>query len=120
MIKVEKKDDHCVLRIEGRFLTGTEPELLRDRADEIKALNCNRLLVDCREMIQVGSTAIGFLVGLYTSVTRGAADGRYVLVGLQPRVREVLELTRLSTILPIAADMASGLAYLRGESAGAS
>ena len=116
MLKVESKGDHCVLRLEGRFLTGTDPDLLRACADEVKSLNCKRLLVDCRHMIQIGSTAIGFLVGLYTSVTQGA-QGRYVLVGLQPRVREVLDLTRLSTILPITSDIDSGLAYLREEAA---
>jgi hypothetical protein len=31
------------------------------------------------------------------------------------RVREVLDLTRLSSILPLANDMASGLALLRGS-----
>jgi len=112
-MKVESKGDYCVLRVEGRFLTGTDPETLHACADEIKALNCRRLLVDCRQTIQIGSTAIGFLVGLYTSVTRGS-DGRFVLVGLQPRVRDVLHLTRLDTILPVVDDMDSGLAYLRG------
>ena len=42
-------------------------------------------------------------------------DGRFVLVGAQQRVREVLDLTRLSSILPLASDMASGLALLRGS-----
>ena len=55
----------------------------------------------------MGSTAIGFVVAIYSSVTKNP-DGRFVLVGAQPRVREVLDLTRLSTILPMAGDMASG------------
>ena len=71
------------------------------------------MLVDFRDVISVGSTAIGFLVAVYSSVTKNP-EGRFVLVGAQPRVREVLDLTRLSSILPMAGDIASGMASLRG------
>ena len=36
-----------------------------------------------------------------------------MLVGANARVREVLDLTRLSTIIPLAEDMSSGLAVLQ-------
>ena len=113
LIALHQIDDVCVLRFEGRFTTGSDSEPLRGKAEEIKQLNCGKVLVDFREVVSVGSTAIGFIVAIYSSVTK-RPDGRFVLVGAQPRVREVLDLTRLSTILPMAADMASGMAALRG------
>lgn len=113
LIEVSQIDDVCVLRFEGRFVTGSDPEYLRGKSDELKRLDCAKVLADFREVISIGSTAIGFLVAVYSSVTR-SPDGRFVLVGAQPRVREVLDLTRLSSILPMAADMASGMAALRG------
>jgi hypothetical protein len=36
-------------------------------------------------------------------------------VGLRPRVREVLDITRVSRVIPLAADIASGLATLCNE-----
>lgn len=113
LIEVSQIDDVCVLRFEGRFVTGSDPEYLRGKSDELKRLDCAKVLADFRDVISIGSTAIGFLVAVYSSVTR-SPDGRFVLVGAQPRVREVLDLTRLSSILPMAADMASGMAALRG------
>jgi anti-anti-sigma factor len=113
LIEINQIDDVCVLRFEGRFTTGSDPEYLRAKAEELKQLSCGKVLVDFREVISIGSTAIGFIVAVYSSVTK-LPDGRFVLVGAQPRVREVLDLTRLSTILPLAADMASGMAALRG------
>lgn len=113
LIEVSQIDDVCVLRFEGRFVTGSDPEYLRGKSDELKRLDCAKVLADFREVISIGSTAIGFLVAVYSSVTR-SPDGRFVLVGARPRVREVLDLTRLSSILPMAADMASGMAALRG------
>src|SRR4051794_26463829 len=99
LIELNQIDDVCILRCEGRFTTGSDPEYLRRKGDEINQLNCAKVLVDFREVISVGSTAIGFLVAVYSSVTKGP-EGRFVLVGPQPRVREVLDLTRLSSILP--------------------
>ena len=112
-IELHQIDDVCVFRCEGRFTTGSDPEYLRTKAEELKQLTCGKVLVDFRDVITIGSTAIGFIVAIYSSVTKNP-DGRFVLVGPQPRVREILDLTRLSTILPMAADMASGMAALRG------
>jgi len=62
---------------------------------------------------------IGFLVGLYTSVMR-SPEGRFVLAGATARVREVLALTRLDSVIPQAVDVAAGLAALRADTAGKS
>jgi anti-anti-sigma factor len=113
LIELNQIDDVCILRCEGRFVTGTDPEYLRTRLDELKRQGCAKVLVDFRDVISVGSTAIGFLVAVYSSVIKNP-EGRFVLVGPQPRVREVLDLTRLSSILPMAGDIASGMAALRG------
>jgi anti-anti-sigma factor len=113
VIEVGKQDDVCVLRVEGRFATGADPEYLSAKMDELKRLHRGKVLVDLREMPYIGSTGIGFIVGIFTSVTMNA--GHFVLVGLQPRVHEVFRLTRLATIIPSAPDLASGLATLRAE-----
>ena len=54
---------------------------------------------------------IGFVVAIYTSISN--RGGRFVLVGALPVVRKVFDLTRSSTVIPIAPDFASGLSYLR-------
>jgi len=114
LIEVHQTDDVCTLRFQGRFTTGVELEYLRSKADELKQLTCGKVLVDFREVVSVGSTAIGFIVAIYSSII-AKPEGRFVLVGTQQRVREVLNLTRLSSILPMAGDMASGLALVRGS-----
>ena len=113
LIELNQIDDVCILRFEGRFNTGFDPEYLRSKGEELKRIECDKVLADFREVPSVGSTGIGFLVAIYSSVTKNP-NGRFVIVGAQPRVREVLDLTRLSSILPMAGDMASGMAVLRG------
>lgn len=114
LIEIEGQNDVCVLRLAGSLVTGTDPDYLRIKAVEVKSTNCNKVLTDLRELVSIGSTGIGFLVGVYTSVTKNP-DGRFVLVSPSRRVREVLDLTRLSTVIPMVSDMASGLAAMRGE-----
>jgi len=116
LVEVEQKRDICIVRFHGRLTTGAELEYLGTKSEEIKKAGCPKLLADFREVASVGSTGIGFVVNLYTTVTRNP-DGRFVLVGANSRVREVLDLTRLSSILPLAPTFESGLAYLEGRAA---
>jgi anti-anti-sigma factor len=114
LIEIEHGYEVCILRLSGRFLSGEEPGYASHKADEITSHDCNNMLVDLRELRSIGSMGIGFVVGVYISVTK-RSRGRFVLVGANRRVREVLDLTRLSTIIPLATDLPSGLAALRDE-----
>ena len=80
--------------------------------EEIKKLNRLKVLADLREVPSIASMGIGFVVAIYTSVSN--YGGRFVLVGAIPMVRKVFDLTRLSAVIPIAPDFASGLSHLRG------
>jgi anti-anti-sigma factor len=112
LIELEFKDDICILRPKGRFATGADADYLRAKTEEIKKSGCLKVLADFRDVPYIDSTGIGFLVAVYTSVTN-SMGGRFVLVGPNPRVREVLELMRLSKVFSTTADEASGLAFLR-------
>jgi anti-anti-sigma factor len=112
LIELQEKDDVVVLRFQGRIATGLDLEYLRTKLEEVRNRRSDKVLADFREVSSIGSTGLGFVVGVYTSVVK-IPGGRFVLVGANPRVREVLDLTRLSTIIPLAEDMSSGLAVLQ-------
>ena len=111
VIDVEKRGDVCLLRFQGNFHTGEDLDYLRAKMEEIKTVNCRKVLADFQDVPCVGSTGLSFLVELFR-----ASGGRFVLVKTQRRVREVLDITHLSTMFPLAADIESGLAALRSES----
>jgi len=112
LIEVKPKDGLCLVRCEGRLVTA-DHEYLHAKKDEIKGANCKKVLADFSEVPDIGSAGIGFIVGVYVTTKNSA--GRFVLVGLRPRVREVLDITRVSTVIPLAADIASGLVTLCDE-----
>jgi anti-anti-sigma factor len=100
LVEIEKRGDVCLLRLHGRFATGKDSGYLRGKTEEIKNSNCSKVLADFSEVEYLDSTGIGFLIGIYTSVTKAPA-GQFVLCNLNRRVREVLELTRLANVMPI-------------------
>ena len=82
VIQVKQEDEVCFLRCAGRFVAGIDPEYLRVKRDEIKQLNCKKVLADFSQVSQVGSVGIGFIVGVYTS-TR-SLGGRFYARGPEP------------------------------------
>lgn len=112
LIELQQKDDVFILRFQGRIATGADLEYLSTKLEEIRSRRSDKVLADFSGASSIGSTGLGFVVGVYTSVVK-APGGRFVLVGANHRVREVLDLTRLSTIIPLAEDMNAGLAVLQ-------
>jgi anti-anti-sigma factor len=114
LIEIEQHDRYCILRCKGRFVAGPEMEYMQTKMEDIKRLACIKVLADFQDVAAIGSMGVAFIVGVYTSVIRKPC-GRFVLAGAGPPIRHVLELTGLSTVIPQASDLASGLALLRAD-----
>lgn len=118
LVEIENRGDICLLRLHGRFATGKDSGYLRGKTEEVKNSNCAKVLADFSEVEYLDSTGIGFLIGIYTSVTK-SSTGRFVLCNLNRRVREVLELTRLANVMPIYPNIDAASEALRAQTASA-
>jgi anti-anti-sigma factor len=115
VIEIEQQyDGVCILRCKGPFLPGPDLTYMQTKMDEVKRLTCSKVLVDFQDVASIGSMGASFIVGVYTTVMK-QAGGRFVLTGFNPCVRHVLDLTGLSSVIPMASDLASGLSILRAE-----
>lgn len=112
--ETEQSDDVYILHISGRLASGADAGYLWTKAQEINNLGCRKLVADIAKLDSIGSVGVGFLVALHTSTKKDPA-GRFVLAGPSPRVRQVLALTGLSTIISMAEDLPAGLRFVRGE-----
>ena len=117
IIEIEQLDSVCVLRCSGRFVSGAYVDYMRAKIEEIQRLKCRKVLADFEEVQSIGSMGLSFIVAVYTAVVKDSG-GRFVLAGALPFVRKALDVTRLSSVVSLAADRASGLAALRGEATG--
>jgi anti-sigma B factor antagonist len=111
LVDFEFDHDVCVLKMSGRFATGQDAEYLRRRTEELKRQGCKKIVADLSGVPYIDSTGIGFLIGIYTSIRREM--GFFVLAGPNDKVREVLSLTKLMTILPTFDDVPAAVASLK-------
>jgi anti-anti-sigma factor len=110
-IEVECENGLCILRISGRFATGADLDYLRGKLDQIRRLRSTSILADFTAVVSIGSTGISFVISLYQMVAR-EPRGRLVLAGANPLVRQALDLTGVSKMIPVVKDVDSGLAAL--------
>jgi anti-anti-sigma factor len=116
LIEVKQKDEICLVRCEGRLVTA-DHEYLHAKKDEIKGANCKAVLADFSEVPDISSAGIGFILGVYASTKN--SGGRFVLVGLGPRVREVFDITRISVGNPLGCRYRIGVGRTAGMRASA-
>jgi anti-anti-sigma factor len=98
-----------IVRLIGRFVTGSDAEFLRTK-EALSRSDKQKVVVDCKEVPYLDSTALNFIVGLYTSVKN--TGGRLVICGLNARMSEVLRITRLDEIIPVYPDRDTALSVV--------
>jgi len=105
------RDGVCVLRLKGRFVTGSDAEFLAAR-DYLTEAGIANAILDLNSVPYIDSTGLAFIVELHKSLV--ARGGQLLLVGANPRVREVLEMTRIAEIVPQFSDLESARNGARG------
>ncbi|HTQ57576.1 MAG TPA: STAS domain-containing protein [Bryobacteraceae bacterium] len=110
----EIRDGVGYLRLEGRFVTGSDAELASAQ-EYLRKNGVNRAVIDFRDVPYIDSTGLAFVVELHKSlVCRG---GQLLLANANQRVREVLEMTRIDGVIPTFAHTEDAEAALRAETA---
>ena len=106
------RDGVCVLRLQGRFVTGSDAELVSAQ-NSLEEMGISKAIVDLRAVPYIDSTGLAFIVELHKSlVSRG---GQLMLADANQRVREVLEITRIGEVIPLFQDVEDAEAALRAE-----
>jgi stage II sporulation protein AA (anti-sigma F factor antagonist) len=113
-IDIEQRGGVCVLRCKGSLVAGRGHDYIRGKLGEIEQLNYRNVVADLREVPSIGSPGIAFIAGVYRFVVK-KSGGRFIVAGAAPLVRRALEITGLSKMIPLAADLQTGLETLRAE-----
>ena len=99
-LKIETRvaDGVTIVSCSGRIMFGDEANALRDALK--KVLSSTRYVVlDFSGVTYIDSGGLGTLVGVYSSARSGGADIK--LTGLGPRLRDVLQITKLATVFEV-------------------
>jgi anti-sigma B factor antagonist len=82
----------------GRIVFGDESSHLRDRLKQILT-SSRKVVLDLSDVTYIDSGGLGTLVGVYSSARAAGADVK--LTGLNQRVKDVLQITKLVTVFEV-------------------
>jgi anti-sigma B factor antagonist/stage II sporulation protein AA (anti-sigma F factor antagonist) len=106
------RDGVCILRLQGRFVTGSDATLVSAR-NSLEEIGIAKAVIDLGAVPYIDSTGLAFVVELHKSLA--SRGGQLFLADANQRVREVLEMTRIGEIVPLFEDVEDAEAALRGE-----
>jgi anti-sigma B factor antagonist len=103
--------DVAVLDIVGRITLGEGNVMLREIVRDLTEKGSKKIVLNLGEVQYVDSSGIGELVKAHTTVRN--QGGQLKLVNLNPRISNLLQLTRLVAVFDIAPDEASAVGSLQ-------
>ncbi|HVT92299.1 MAG TPA: STAS domain-containing protein [Bryobacteraceae bacterium] len=99
--------DVTAIDASGRITLGEGASNFRDTIRDLTAKGHKKVLLNLSEVSYIDSSGIGELVSGFTTVTN--AGGVLKLVGLNKRVKDLLQITKLYTVFEVFDDEASAL-----------
>jgi len=102
-IEITKHQDWTVLHIHEPRLDAHNSSELKDAILKQLETGQHRLLIDLKEVRFIDSSGLGALLSGYKNAN--LHQGSLVLVGPQPRVKSMFELTRLNRVFEIYQDV---------------
>ena len=99
--------DVTVLDLAGRITLGEGSSTLRDSLKELVAKGEKKILLNLGEVTYIDSSGIGELVSGFTTVTN--QQGNLKLLGLNKRVKDLLQVTKLYTVFEVFEDEAEAV-----------
>ena len=99
--------DVSVVDVAGRITLGEGSSALRDLLREMTSKGNKKILLNLGEVSYIDSSGIGELVSGFTTVTN--SGGQLKLLGLNKRVKDLLQITKLYTVFDVHEDEASAV-----------
>jgi anti-sigma B factor antagonist len=94
--------DVTVVDLAGRITLGEGSSTMRDALRDLLAKGHKKILLNLGEVSYIDSSGIGELVSAFTTVTN--QGGQLKLLGLNKRVKDLLQITKLYTVFEVKDD----------------
>ena len=106
-ISTRTVENVAVLDLSGRITLGEAAGSLRDTIKDLLAKDNKSILLNMTDVSYIDSSGLGEMVGAFaTASNRG---GKLKLLGLQPRVNDLMQLTKLYSVFEIFTDEAAAV-----------
>jgi len=95
-IAIRRVENVAVVDLSGRITLGEAAGRLRDTIKDLVANGSKDILLNLAGVTYMDSSGLGELVGAFATVSN--RGGKLKLAGLQPRVHELMHLTKLYSV----------------------
>lgn len=112
-IKEEIEGSARILHIYGNMAMDENAELKKLLQPYLEDASLTGIILDLKNVGFIDSSGVGLIVGIYKTLQR--AEKRFVLMSLNDRHREILNITQLDKILTIAEDRKNALEAFAAE-----
>lgn len=110
-MKIEKFENHSILKLEGDFVGGDEINELRETLKSFGSITPgNNLIVDLKLVSYLNSTALG--VFLSANAVFEKNDGKLLLANVTEYLRNIFTITKLTLIFTLYDSIEDALADL--------
>jgi anti-sigma B factor antagonist len=99
--------DVSVVDVAGRITLGEGSSALRDMMRDLVSKSQKKILLNLGDVSYIDSSGIGELVSGFTTVTN--SGGNLKLLGLNKRVKDLLQITKLYTVFDVHEDEAGAI-----------
>jgi anti-sigma B factor antagonist len=104
---------HTLIKLSGSLMERYESKDLLDEIDESIANGSVNLVINLEDLSYLSSSGLSVLLSLLTKCRKN--DGDMVLLHLNPKLKQLLVITRLDQIIPIAENLEQALAMLNSQ-----
>lgn len=104
-------EDVVIFSVEGKLVVGPEVVVLHDRIKNMVGNGVVRVVVDFSNVSWFGSAMLGVLAASYTTLQ--TAGGGIRIVGASQKVKEIMDVTRLSDVFETMSNIEEAVASLR-------
>ncbi len=98
-VDVRHIEDVIIVDLEGRLVSGTGDQLLRDVMNELLAESWTKILLNLSEVTKIDSAGIGELVASIKLARRFSSKVK--LLHVRGQIRDILELSQILPLLEI-------------------
>jgi len=98
-LSVRQVGDVCVVDAVGRLTLGEGSSTFRDTVRGLVAQGNKKLILNLGDVTYIDSSGIGELVSAFTSVAN--QGGRFKLLHLTKRIKDLLQITKLYTVFEV-------------------
>ena len=95
---------YAVVTVSGRLALGGETEKLNAAVNGLLQKEQKRFILEISALDYVDSSGVGMLVSCLTNVKK--AGGELKLVGANPRIKRILSMTGVDSLMPMFASVA--------------